>query len=178
MKIDADLLRKLRTAQNMSQEQLSEAAGLSPRTIQRIESSGKASIDSVRALADALEVEPGDLVLIEDSEPMTPIDAIKTALTKFADFNGTATRYEFWWFAVFYTLVAATFAAFSEELSVAVQIVFLLPLLAVGARRLHEIGKSTWWLLFILAPVGGIILLVILWALPPSEKVIDYPVPG
>ena len=53
MKIDATLLKKLRTAENLSQEQLSEKSGLSLRTIQRLENGGNASIESVRALAAA-----------------------------------------------------------------------------------------------------------------------------
>jgi uncharacterized membrane protein YhaH (DUF805 family) len=45
----------------------------------------------------------------------------------------------------------------------------LLPLLAVGARRLRDIGKSPWWQLFLLVPVGGIVILGILWAQPENK---------
>nr|WP_201798280.1 DUF805 domain-containing protein [Levilinea saccharolytica] len=33
-------------------------------------------------------------------------------------------------------------------------------------RRLNDIGKSPWWQLFLLVPVGGIVILGILWAQP------------
>jgi len=49
----------------------------------------------------------------------------------------------------------------------------LLPLLAAGSPRLHDIGKSGWWQLFMLAPVAGIVLLGILWALPPTEDTLS-----
>ena len=61
MKIDATLLKKLRTAENLSQEQLSEKCGLSLRTIQRLEGGGNASIESVRALAAAFGLDPSEL---------------------------------------------------------------------------------------------------------------------
>jgi uncharacterized membrane protein YhaH (DUF805 family) len=39
----------------------------------------------------------------------------------------------------------------------------LLPSLAVGARRLHDIGRSGWWQLLALIPVLGIIVLIFFW---------------
>ena len=47
------IVKKLRLANNWSQEQLSEVSVLSLRTIQRLENGGNASIESVRALAAA-----------------------------------------------------------------------------------------------------------------------------
>jgi transcriptional regulator with XRE-family HTH domain len=173
MKINADELRRLRAKMNISQEQLSEAAGLNPRTVQRIESTGKASIDSVNALAAALDVDPAGLIVIETDETdetYTPLDAIKSTFLNYADFTGTATRYEFWWFALFVVLVAGGLAYLSEAISSMFLVVVLLPLLAVGARRLNDIGKNGWWLLYGLIPIGGIIMLGILWAMPPVEK--------
>lgn len=42
----------------------------------------------------------------------------------------------------------------------------LLPFLAVGARRLHDAGRSGWWQLFWLAPIGGIVIVGTVMALP------------
>ena len=55
------LIRKMRSERMWSQEQLGEACGLSLRTIQRLESSGNASMETIKALASVLEVEPIDL---------------------------------------------------------------------------------------------------------------------
>ncbi|MBK5239505.1 MAG: DUF805 domain-containing protein [Actinomycetales bacterium] len=40
----------------------------------------------------------------------------------------------------------------------------LVPSLAVGVRRLHDIGRSGWYLLFALIPLVGIIILIVWWA--------------
>ncbi|MBZ0113532.1 MAG: DUF805 domain-containing protein [Thermoanaerobaculia bacterium] len=100
---------------------------------------------------------------------MTFQQAVRTCLAYYADFNGRAGRPEFWWFALFISLVAAALGYLSEPLTAVFSIAALLPLLAVGARRLHDIGKSRWWLLIGLAPVGGIVALMVLWAQPSAD---------
>ena len=46
----------------------------------------------------------------------------------------------------------------------------LVPILATGARRLHDSGKSGWWQLFVLIPVAGWIVLVIFFLLRGEPK--------
>ena len=104
-----------------------------------------------------------------EGNTVTFLESIRVCLTKYAEFNGRASRSEFWWFALFVTLVASALVYLSEALSSIFLIAILLPLLAAGARRLHDTGKSGWWQLFLLAPVGGIIVLGFFWALPPTE---------
>jgi len=58
MKIDSDLIRELRSGHGMSQEELAEAAGLSSRTIQRLERGGLASRETAMALAAVFDTEP------------------------------------------------------------------------------------------------------------------------
>jgi DNA-binding CsgD family transcriptional regulator len=101
--------------------------------------------------------------------PSTFFGSIRVCLTKYADFNGRASRSEFWWFALFITLVSAALMYVHQNISYIFQIAMLLPLLAAGARRLHDSGRSGWWQLFLLAPVGGIVVLGILWALPSDD---------
>ncbi len=97
--------------------------------------------------------------------------AIRICLTKYADFQGRASRSEFWWFALFVVLVGSALEMAHEVLAGMFLIAVLLPLLAAGARRLRDSGKNPWWLLFLLVPVGGIITLGILWALPPVDTI-------
>ena len=53
-------------------------------------------------------------------------------------------------------------------MSLITTLALLLPGLAVGIRRLHDIGRSGWWILIALVPfIGAIVLLV--FALQPSE---------
>lgn len=104
----------------------------------------------------------------ETANPETFFGAIRVCLAKYADFNGRAARPEFWWFALFVTLITAAFTYLSENLGAIFLIVVLLPLLAAGARRCHDSGRSGWWQLFLLVPVG-IIVVGTIWALPSSE---------
>jgi DNA-binding CsgD family transcriptional regulator len=97
-------------------------------------------------------------------------EAIRICLTKYAEFSGRASRPEFWWFALFVTLVTTALAYISQILASVFLIAMLLPLLAAGARRLRDSGNSGWWQLFLLAPVGGLVVLGFLWALPPVSS--------
>jgi DNA-binding CsgD family transcriptional regulator len=99
---------------------------------------------------------------------MTFYESIRVCLAKYAEFNGRASRPEFWWFTLFLTLVSAALAYLSEDLMNIFMIAMLLPQLAVGTRRLRDTGKSPWWQLFLLVPIGGLVLLAILWAQPPA----------
>jgi transcriptional regulator with XRE-family HTH domain len=162
MKIDSHLVKKLRSAKNWSQEELSEASGLSPRTIQRIENGENASIESVRALAAAFDIDPKELILSDEEAPMTPFEAVKIGLLEFGDFSGTASRYEFWWFFAFVLLATVVSAAIHEKAYTVVGAILLIPFLAAGARRLHDVGHSGWWQLFYLAPFGQIVVLILM----------------
>ena len=109
----------------------------------------------------------------DGANTLTFYESIRLCLAKYAEFNGRASRSEFWWFTLFVTLVTSALVYLSETLASIFLIAMMLPLLAAGARRLHDIGKSGWWQLFMLAPVAGIILLGILWALPPTEETLS-----
>jgi uncharacterized membrane protein YhaH (DUF805 family) len=103
-------------------------------------------------------------------------ESIRVCLTKYADFHGRASRAELWWFVLAVTLVAAALNVLDQAWTTVFLIGTLLPLLAAGARRLHDTGKSGWWQLFLLAPVAGMVLIGILWAQPPTTQAVDEPV--
>jgi len=98
---------------------------------------------------------------------MTFFESIQVCFKKYADFTGRASRAEFWWFTLFVTLVTSALAYMSQTLASVFLIAVLLPLLAVGARRLRDCGRSLWWLLFLLAPIGGLVLVGFLCAEKP-----------
>jgi uncharacterized membrane protein YhaH (DUF805 family) len=85
--------------------------------------------------------------------------AVKTCFTKFADFKGRAGRPEFWWFFLFQIGVYLVAGLIHDMVYGLAVLALLLPALAVGARRLHDIGKSAWWLLIALIPLVGLLLL-------------------
>jgi len=71
MKVDPTKLRLLREARSWSQERLADAAGLSLRTVQRVEREGNASAETRLALAGALNSGPGCILRKRcSSEPL------------------------------------------------------------------------------------------------------------
>lgn len=106
----------------------------------------------------------------DEANPLTFQQSIRVCFAKYADFSGQATRPEFWWFMLFVLLLVGAMESINQTLGGLALIALLLPLSAVGARRLRHTGRSGWWLLFALAPVGGIVLLAVLWSLPGTSQ--------
>lgn len=111
--------------------------------------------------------------------------ATRHVLSNYATFSGRASRPEFWWWylALFLTLVVTqvldmlliapllspddvAHADRMRPLSWLTALALLLPNLAVGARRLHDIGKSGWWLLIGLVPLIGTLVLLYFYIQP------------
>jgi uncharacterized membrane protein YhaH (DUF805 family) len=88
-------------------------------------------------------------------------DAIKVCLTKYVDGKGRASRSEYWYFALFSFLVGIATGGVGD-------ILLFLPSITVSVRRLHDIGKSAWALLWVLLPVIGWIVLIV-YAVRPGE---------
>lgn len=86
--------------------------------------------------------------------------SIKVCFQKYADFNGRAKRPEYWWFALFCFIVSLALNIIGDTLSMAFSLVTLLPSLAVGTRRLHDINKSGWFQLLWLIPIIGWLVLI------------------
>jgi uncharacterized membrane protein YhaH (DUF805 family) len=93
--------------------------------------------------------------------PRSFVEAIKVCLTKYVDGKGRASRSEYWYFALFTFVVGAITGGVGDLL-------LLLPSLTVTVRRLHDIGKSAWALLWILFPVIGWIVLIV-YSIRPGE---------
>ncbi|MGB3072387.1 MAG: DUF805 domain-containing protein [Ottowia sp.] len=85
--------------------------------------------------------------------------AVKTCFAKFADFSGRATRPEYWWFVLAYVVVAIVASLIHEYVYILVVLVFLIPMISAGVRRLHDIGKTGWLILLGLIPLVGLVLL-------------------
>ena len=116
---------------------------------------------------------------------MTLVVSVKTCLSKYATWQGRASRSEFWYFNLFSFLCSLlallidnvlginfkfTDQLTGQELSsnggyIDALVVFgmFLPQLAVAVRRLHDINRSGWWYWLLLVPVIGWILLL-LWS--------------
>jgi len=77
MQLNVKKLKQLRESKAWSQSQLADIAGISLRTVQRIEKSGVASPESVMSICSAYDIQTNDLILNED----TPIDMAPTFLS-------------------------------------------------------------------------------------------------
>ncbi len=107
-------------------------------------------------------------------------------LKKYATFNGRARRKEYWFFALFnliFTIVAAVvdnlLGTFSPEAGVGLLgtiylLAVLIPALAVSVRRLHDTGRSGWWLLIMLVPLIGAIVLLVFMVLDSKPETNEY----
>jgi len=88
-------------------------------------------------------------------------NAISTCFNKYATFTGRASRNEFWYFYLFYIIAliagmiidASIGTSFVQYLAI---LVLWLPMLAAEVRRMHDVGKSGW---FILVPFYNLVLL-------------------
>jgi len=95
-------------------------------------------------------------------------------LKQYADFNGRARRKEYWMFVLFNMIFAIVAMILDNILGIAIEgvgygplyglyaLAVLIPGLAVGVRRLHDVGKSGWMILLALIPLIGAIWLIVL----------------
>lgn len=101
-------------------------------------------------------------------------------IRKYVDFSGRARRSEYWYFALFNLIILVPLALLSGVtaggkadnpfawLYVLYVLAILLPSIGVNVRRLHDIGKSGWWIFIGLIPfIGGLMLLI--WHCMDSE---------
>jgi len=131
-------------------------------------------------------VDPG-MMTGRPAQMMGFIDSVKSVLmNNFANFNGRASRSEYWWFYLFTILVAFPLGFIDgvmlvimdvpidsllwslSPLTTLFQLAVLIPSLAVGVRRMHDLGKSGWMLLIAGIPCVGIILLIV-WLATDGE---------
>jgi uncharacterized membrane protein YhaH (DUF805 family) len=134
---------------------------------------------------------------------MDPVTSVRTCFTKYATFDGRATRSEFWWFYLFTVIVIGVLYVFPFFFSVlagvsrdtgiaplfsimslisnlalfAASVAVVIPLLAAGCRRLHDRGQSGWLQMLLLVPCGSIVLIVF-WILEGNPGVNMYGPPA
>jgi uncharacterized membrane protein YhaH (DUF805 family) len=107
-------------------------------------------------------------------------------LRQYADFTGRARRTEFWMFTFVSAIIGIVLSLVDEVVFVGPGVsttgwlgtiyglAVLLPTLAVGARRLHDTGRSGWWLLLAIIPLIGAIVLIVFFALEGQRTTNSY----
>ena len=83
-------------------------------------------------------------------------------LQNYANFNGRARRKEYWMFFLFNVLISIIInlidaSAGNTVVGTVYSLAMLVPGIAVGVRRMHDVGKSGWYLLI---PIYNLILAV------------------
>jgi uncharacterized membrane protein YhaH (DUF805 family) len=105
------------------------------------------------------------------------------ALKKYKDFDGRSKRNEYWYFVLFSFLITLVLGIIDRVLNLTLpgsgvgllgglySLAVLVPGVAAGIRRLHDTGRSGWWLLISFIPfVGAIVLIVFLASESQPER--------
>ena len=100
------------------------------------------------------------------------VEAYLAVIKKYAVFEGRARRKEFWTFFCCNLIIGVAFGILAlipiigglfYVVSMLYSLAILVPSLAIGARRLHDINRSGLQLLLCLIPLVGIIILIVFW---------------
>ena len=114
------------------------------------------------------------LVEMKSMVSMQPFDAFSGGWKNFSDFTGKAKRPEFWWFMLVNSLCYAVLSVVWSQLAAIYSVVSIIPMVAVGIRRLRDTGRSGWWYLINFVPFLGTIVFLVFCAQP--SKVSLWPV--
>ncbi len=105
------------------------------------------------------------------------------ALRKYADFSGRSRRKEYWFFVLFYLIIYLVLAIVDTVilgsegiglLTTLFALAMLIPGIAVSVRRLHDTGRSGWWILIGFIPFIGLIVLLVFYFQDSQPGQNDY----
>jgi uncharacterized membrane protein YhaH (DUF805 family) len=92
------------------------------------------------------------------------------ALSRYADFSGRTARRPFWILFLVNFVIGVVLQILGRAttlftiVALLYALVWLVPNLAIGVRRLHDTNRSGWWLLIALVPLAGAIVLIVFFA--------------
>jgi uncharacterized membrane protein YhaH (DUF805 family) len=94
---------------------------------------------------------------------MSFFDAVRSGFQNFTNFKGRSSRSAYWWWALFTLIVNLVGTrALGENLGGLVSLALLLPSIAVGVRRMHDVSRSGWW---VIVPIVNLV-----FALTPTKQ--------
>lgn len=94
---------------------------------------------------------------------MTFVQSVKKCLTHYVDFKGRATRSEYWYFVLACFILGLILDAIGNDILESIIYLFLLlPFIAAQIRRLHDTGRSGFWILIDPVPVIGCIVMLVM----------------
>ncbi len=102
-------------------------------------------------------------------------EAIRNSLRQYASASGRASRAEFWWWWGALLLLQALFG--ERPLGAVASLALLLPSITVLVRRLHDLDRSGWFAFVALIPGVGLLILLVVLALPGTDGSNRYGAP-
>src|SRR4028118_801570 len=109
------------------------------------------------------------------------MDWMTMPLRRYAEFSGRSRRKEYWMFTLMLVILNVVISLVEGMLgltgtigtygpiTLVVFLAVLVPSIAVGVRRLHDTGRSGWWMLIGLIPILGAIVLLIFFVLEGTK---------
>ncbi|MGX1099425.1 DUF805 domain-containing protein [Amorphus sp. MBR-141] len=101
------------------------------------------------------------------------IDSYLGVMRNYVTFSGRIARADYWWYVLAYFILLLIGGVVDGVLGFGwdegeagpvaglISLVHILPSLAAGFRRLHDIGRTAWWYLIVLIPLVGMIVLLV-----------------
>lgn len=86
------------------------------------------------------------------------VEATKDGFSRYSDFSGVSTRAQYWYFILSTSLISIVVGFLAGDFVANIfTVMTIIPTIAVAVRRMHDVGKSGWFVLF---PIYNLILLV------------------
>ena len=117
-------------------------------------------------------------------------DAVQNVvMNNYANWDGRASRSEYWWFNLFNLIINIVTDVIDSSLGMGMIaygvgyvgfiafLALLLPSICVSVRRLHDLGKSGWWLLIAIIPIVnfiGIFVIIVFTLMEGEEQPNQY----
>ena len=104
-------------------------------------------------------------------------DAIRLLFVNYFQFEGRSSRGAYWFAQLFYVITSVCLAVIAaiafpfadyNPVSLIFDLAVFVPMLALGVRRLHDVGRSGWWLLISITIIG--IIPLIYWFAQPGQR--------
>lgn len=108
-----------------------------------------------------------------------------TVLKKYFEFSGRARRAEYWYFTLFNVIFSIVLGVIDAVIAAGntsdigvlgglYSLALFIPSLAVAVRRLHDTGRSGWWMLMIFIPLIGVIVLLVFMVMDGEASDNEY----
>ncbi|KIN74177.1 DUF805 domain-containing protein [Sulfitobacter guttiformis] len=112
------------------------------------------------------------------SDANTFVGALKDGFARYVDFKTRSTRSQYWWFTLWSVIFSIATAIIDTTIGMGdtgptgllASLAMFLPSIAVAIRRLHDIGRTGWWILLIVIPLIGWIVLIVFYCTKTEEQ--------